>query len=185
MMYQTSYAYAPPPRRRRGVKRLVFGILGILANGVGLFVMPFVAAFIALMISGIGSMELTALDPGSDSFEASAWSSYTLAVPADDLDSVSCTINGTDVDVEAGDRTYSPGTVDGVAYYEVHEIMVSSTQDVTVNCEGTDAVALSELGFTSTVVSFGVGIVLPIILGLVALVMAIWGLIALVASSSR
>ena len=184
-MYQTSYAYAPPPPRRRGVKRLVFGLLGILANGVGLFVMPFVAGFIALMIAGIGSMELTPLDPGGDSFEASSWSAYSLAVPADDLDSVSCTINGTDVDIEAGDRTYSPGTIDGVAYYEVHEIMVSSTQDISVNCEGTDAVALSELGFTGTAVSFGVGFVLPIILGLVALVMAIWGLIALVVSSSR
>ena len=63
--------------------------------------------------------------------------------------------------------------------------MVSSTQEVSVNCEGTDAVALSELGFTSTAVSFGVGIVLPIILGLAALVLTIWGLIALVASSPR
>lgn len=115
----------------------------------------------------------------------SAWSSYSIAVPAEDLDSVSCEINGTDVDVDAGDRSCSPGTVDGVEYFEVHEILVSSTQDVTVDCEGTDAVALYELGMGSTVVSFGIGVVLPIVLGLAALVMAIWGLIALLVSSSR
>lgn len=185
MTYQAPYGYALPPRRRRGVKRLIFGILGVLANGVGLFVMPVIAGFIALMISGFGSLELTPLDHESATFEASFWSSYSISVPAEDLDTVSCEINGDALDIEAGDTAHSPGSVAGVEYYEVYDIQVNSAQEVTVECEGADAVALHELKMASTVVSFGVGIVLPIILGLGALLMAIWGLIALLVSSSR
>lgn len=183
MDYQASYGYAPPPRRR-GLKRLIFGILGILANAIGLFVMPAIAAFIALMVSGLGSLELAPLDHESATFEASPWSAYSLAVPTEDLDTVSCEVNGEDIVLEPGDRTYSPGTVDGVEYFEVQEILVNSTQEVTVDCEGTSALALHELGLAGTFISFGVGLVLPILLGTVALVMAIWGLIVLLVSSS-
>lgn len=183
MNYQASYGYLPPPRKRRGIKRLVFGILGIIANAIGLFVMPLVAGFIALMIAGVGSMELTPLDPDQARFEGSAMKAYSIAVPQEDLETVTCEIDGENISVEPGDPEVASGQVDGVDYYDVHEITVNSNQEVTVDCEGASAVALWEMGVGGTLISLGLGIVLPLALGFVALALTIWGIIALVRSS--
>lgn len=183
MNCQASYGYMPPPRKRRGIKRLVFGILGIIANAIGVFVMPVVAGFIALMISGVGSLALTPLGAEGGSFTATFWASYSIAVPLEDVDSASCEINGENIDVEEGDTSYSPGDVDGVEYYEVYTVAAGSSQEVTVQCEGAEDVALSEMGMASTFISFGFGIVLPLAFGFVAVVLTVWGSIALIRSS--
>ena len=70
MSAPASYLAPQPPRRRRGVKRLIFGILGIIANGIGLFVMPFIAGVIAVLITAIGATDLTPLENGELTFDA-------------------------------------------------------------------------------------------------------------------
>lgn len=182
MHYPAPYAYVPPPRKRRGLKRTIFGGLGLIANAVGLVVMPFVAAFIALMIAGVGSMELTPLDAREATFQASSAKLYTVAVPQADLESTTCEIEGENLTVALGDPEISSGQVDGVDYFDLYDVTVHSDQEVSVRCEGGSAVALWEMGMVGTLVSLGLGILLPVLLGLASLVLTIWGIIALVRS---
>lgn len=186
MTYQPSYGYAPytpAPRRRRGVKRTIFGVLGLLANAVGLVVMPILAGIIGGLLTMSASSELTPLDPRGSTFEASTWRMYAIAVPQEDLDSVACEIDGAEVTVEPGDPEISSGQVDGVAYYDLYDVQVFGDQEVTVTCEGGEAVALWDAGVGGVLVSLGIGVLLPVVLGLIALIMTIWGIIALVRSA--
>ncbi|MDN5601182.1 MAG: hypothetical protein L0J57_07695 [Brachybacterium sp.] len=181
--YQQPYQYAERPRRR-GLKRTIFGVLGILANAVGLFVMPMIAGFIALMVSGLGAMELTALEADGGTIESSTWSVYSIAVPEEDLESVSCEFEGAGVQPTRDISEEPLYTMDGVDYYDVYTLTADSGE-ITVHCEGSDAIGVSEMGMAGTFISTLVGLVLPIVLGLIALAMTIWGIIALITSPSR
>jgi hypothetical protein len=186
MTYQPSYGYTPytqAPRKRRGVKRTIFGVLGLLANAIGLVVMPILAGIIGGVITYASNTELTPLDPQGTTIEASTWRMYAIAVPQEDLGSVNCEIAGQDVTVDPGDPEISSGQVDGVAYYDLYDLQVSGDQEVTITCEGGEAVALWDAGMGGVMISLGVGVLLPVVLGLVALVMTIWGIIALVRSA--
>lgn len=183
MSAPASYLAPQPPRRRRGVKRLIFGILGILANGIGIFVMPFVAGLIAVLITIIWATDLTPLENGELTFDAKYWGIYSIAVPASDLDQVSCQIDGEDIVVSPGDASYSIGQVDGVDYVELYAISADSDQQVSVQCEGFESIAFYEAGVTGATIGVGLGLVLPIVLGLLSLALTIWGAIALFRSS--
>ncbi len=178
-----SYAQAPRPRRR-GVKRTVFGALGLVANAVGLVVMPVVAAIIGAAVIFSGSTEMTPLDPAGDSFEASTWSMYTIAVPQEDHGTTTCEIEGADISVSPSEaQDVSIGSVDGVPYYDLYDVQAFGEQEVSVTCTGGEAVALWDAGMGGLLITVGVGVLLPVVLGLVALVMTIWGIIALVRSA--
>lgn len=189
MTYPPAYGPAhddaqDPRRRRRGVKRTIFGALGLVANGVGLVVMPFVAAIIGAVVIIAGNTEMTALDPAGDSFQASTWSMYTIAVPQEDLGRTTCEIEGENVTVEQAETSdTSKGAVDGVPYYDLYSVSAFGEQEVSVTCTGGEAVALWDAGMGGFLASIGVGVLLPVVLGLVALVMTIWGIIALVRSA--
>ena len=176
------YAQAPRPRRR-GIKRTVFGALGLLANAIGLVVMPNIAAMIGAVLTMSSNTALTPLDPAGDSFQASSFSLYTIAVPQEDLGTTTCEIDGTDIDVTPGSTEITSGDVDGVAYYDLYDVQAFGDQEVTVTCEGGEAVALWDAGMGGVLISLGIGVALPVLLGLVALVMTIWGIIALVRSA--
>lgn len=183
--YGPAHSYAPAPRRRRrGLKRTIFGGLGLVANAIGLVVMPIVAATIGAMLIVTGNTEMTPLDPAGDSFEASTWSMYSIAVPQEDLAATTCEIEGADVTVEpAQPSSSSMGSVDGVPYYDLYSVQVFGDQEVSVTCTGGESVALWDAGMGGFAISIGVGFLLPVVLGLVALVMLIWGIIALVRSA--
>lgn len=183
MAYQQPYQYVERPRRR-GLKRTIFGGLGILANAVGLVLMPIIASFIALMVTGVGAMELSPLEADGGTIESSTWSVYSIAVPEEDLESVSCEFEGAGVQPTREEATEPLYTMDGVDYYDVYTLTASSGE-ITVHCEGTDSLGVSEMGMTGTLVSGLVGLALPIVLGLIAVAMTIWGIIALITSSSR
>jgi len=184
MTYPPAHAYAPAPhRRRRGVKRTVFGALGLIANAIGLVVMPVLAAIIAAVVLYSSNTDLTPLDPAGDSFQASSWRMYTIAVPQEDLGTTTCEIDGAELEVTPGSTDISSGSVDGVEYYDLYDVQVFGDQEVTVTCEGGEAVALWDAGVGGMLISLGIGVVLPVLLGLVALVMLVWGIIALVRSA--
>ena len=183
MVYQQQpYQYVEPPRRR-GVKRTVFGVLGIIANAIGLVVMPMVAGFLAIFVTAFGAVELDPLDADGGTIESSTWSVYTIAVPAEDVESVSCEFEGAGVDPSRSADPEPLYSMDGVDYYDVY-MVTADTGEITVHCEGTEALGVSELGMGGTVISAAVGLVLPIGLGLLALALTIWGVVALVRSSS-
>ncbi|MEV0866400.1 hypothetical protein AB0I24_00455 [Brachybacterium paraconglomeratum] len=182
--YGPAHSYAPAPRRRRrGLKRTIFGGLGLVANAIGLVVMPIVAAMIGAMLIVTGNTEMAPLDPAGDSFEASTWSMYSIAVPQEDLGTTTCEIEGADVTVEPAEASSSMGSVDGVPYYDLYSVQVFGDQEVSVTCTGGESVALWDAGMGGFAISIGVGVLLPVVLGLVALVMLIWGIIALVRSA--
>lgn len=52
-----------------------------------------------------------------------------------------------------------------------------------MQCEGSESIAFYEAGVTGTVIGVGIGLVLPIVLGILALALTIWGAIALFRSS--
>lgn len=179
---QQPYQYVEPPRRR-GVKRTVFGVLGIVANAVGLVVMPMVAGFLAIFVTAIGAVELEPLDADGGTIQSSTWSVYTLAVPAEDVGTVSCEFEGAGVDPSRSADPEPVHSMDGVDYYDVYTL-TAGTGEITVHCEGTEALGISELGMGGAVISAVVGLVLPIGLGVLALALTIWGVVALVRSSS-
>lgn len=170
------YVMAPP--RKRGTKRIVFGILGIVGNIVGLFVMPVVATGIAVVIAGVGSMDLEPVDPRGGTFTADSFGVYGIAVPADLADEARCSAQGEDIRVDPAGDDYSPGSVDGVRYVEVMEVQATGEQQVTVTCEGTDRAAVSTFGVGGALFALGIGVVLPVLLGIAALALLVWGIVA-------
>lgn len=186
--YQQSYQQPYPQRerpRRRGLKRTIFGGLGILANAVGLFVMPFLVGVLGAVISIGASQTLTALDPQHATIDGDAMRIYSLAVPIEYAGTVQCTVTGGDATITPAPTDHPVGTVDGTDYYDAFELMVNGSGEITVECSGTEALALWEAGMGGTLISIGVGIVVPVVLGLLSLGLLIWGIIALVRSSSH
>lgn len=180
--YPAPHGYYQPPRRKRGIKRTVFGGLGLIANAIGLVVMPILAGIIGAAIAGVGATDLEPVDPRGGTFTASSWSAYSLAVPADEAGSVTCDISGRDVEVSPSSTEVSYGNVDGVEYVDAYDITAFGDQEVTVECEGASAAAVSEMGMVGILVSLGIGLLLPVVLGLASLVLLIWGIIALIRS---
>lgn len=177
-------AYAPPPRKR-GMKRIVFGALGILANAVGLVVMPIVAGIIGSLIAAMGMLDLTATSPQGGTVEAASMHVVMVAVPTEEAGSATCTVDGTSpADLSAEDVS-SDGlvaTLDGREYTVVQQVTVTADQTLTVDCEGASAAAVSEMGMTGVFVSLGIGILVPVLLGLAAIILLVWGIIARVRS---
>src|SRR5699024_4588070 len=86
--------YQPePPRKKRGLKRIIFGILGILANGVGLFVMPFVAGVLVAVVALLGATPAT-IGGASGTVDASATALTLVYVPTSEAASTTCTVEG-------------------------------------------------------------------------------------------
>ena len=182
MAYQASYGTYQPPRRKRGLKRIIFGSLGIIANGIGLIVMPIIAG-LAVAIVALMSASPVSLGGSSGTFDASASSLHYVYVPTSDVASVSCTADGgPDVVWEPDEESMLPTTVDGTEYTPVGTVEVSSDQEVTMTCEGAGDVAVADIGLMGTLIGVGVGFVIPIGLGVIALALLIWGIIARVRS---
>ena len=174
---------APPPRRR-GLKRTIFGMIGLILNAIGLFVMPFIAMLIAAVIAAAG-MTPEPLDPRGGTFTADGMGVNYLGVSADSVSTVTCEVEGADIEVERDSSAMVLGDIDGVEYVSVYSITAVSEQQVTVNCEGTDKLAHAPMGAVGVLISTGIGVLIPVVLGLLSLVLLIWGIIALVRSPSQ
>ncbi|MGP9680488.1 MULTISPECIES: hypothetical protein [unclassified Brachybacterium] len=181
MAYQAPYGTYQAPRKKRGLKRIIFGTLGIIANGIGLLVMPLVATFAVALIAVMTASPIS-LGGATGTVDASSTSLYYVYVPTSELSSASCTVDGgSDVEWDPEASTM-PATIDGTEYEAVGSIQVTSDQEVTVTCDGASDVAVADVGIVGTLVGFGVGLVIPIGLGFLAFVLLIWGIIARVRS---
>ncbi|EWS82061.1 hypothetical protein [Brachybacterium phenoliresistens] len=167
------------PRKRKGIKRTIFGALGLIANAIGLVVMPVLAGIIAATITvGTGEGAIP-LGPSGGTFTADTMSVHSIAVPASEAATAECTATGASLEREL--NTYTAGEIDGVDYVEIYDVRAASGE-VTVECTGVSAVAYTEMGMAGTLIGLGIGFVIPIGLGLVSLVLLIWGIIALIRS---
>lgn len=175
--------YAPPPKKR-GLKRMIFGGLGLVANAVGLVLVPFLGLMIGGLISAAGIFDLTALPAEGGTVEVSATDVVTIWVPVDEAASVTCEITGSGVDP---DHTYDPADeataeLDGVTYIEVYSVYADGKTEADVRCEGASSVAASTMGVLPTLLGTGAGILIPVVLGFLSLLLLIWGIIARVRS---
>lgn len=182
MVYHQPYAHTYAAPRKRGRKRLIFGILGLVANAIGLVVMPLLAGFIGIVLTVAGGAAVAQLSPEGDSFEASGWTLYTIAVPESDLGTASCEITGQDLSVEPAEPAVTIAVRGDAEYYDLYDVFPSGDQEVSVACEGVQEVVVAEMGMSGTLIGAGVGVVLPVVLGILALVMTISGAVALMRS---
>lgn len=182
MAYQASYGSYQAPRKKRGLKRIIFGSLGIIANGIGLIVMPLVAGFVVALVALLSATPVS-LGGSTGAFDASSSSLHYVYVPTSEVGSVTCSAEGgSDVVWEPDDESMVPTTVDGTEYTPIGTVEVTSDQEVTMSCEGASDVAVADIGLMGTLVGLGVGLVIPIGLGLIAIALLIWGIIARVRS---
>lgn len=172
-----------PPRKKKGMKRIVFGILGLLANGVGLLVMPIMGLLFGAVLAAAGMMSATAV-PAPATVALGSTELLVVYTPKG-TDASQCSITGTASDMEVTPATSTPltVTVDGTEYVEAAQVTTASTpSDVTIDCPGADTIAYGTGNVIITLISGGVGLVIPIVLGLLALLLLIWGIIARVRS---
>lgn len=182
--FGSSYPQQAPPPRRRGMKRTIFGIIGLVLNAIGLFVMPIIAALVAAVIATTG-MTPEPIEPRGGTYTADGMSILYLAVPAYAVASTTCEVEGADIQVDEDTAGMVVGEIDGVEYVSVYSINAVSEQQVTVHCEGTDSAAIATMGVVGFLITTGMGILIPIVLGLLSLVLLIWGIIALVRSTGN
>lgn len=181
MAYQMPYGAYQPPRKERGMKRIVFGALGIIANGIGLLVMPFVAG-IAVATVALLSASPASLGGEAVTYDASGASLHYVYVPADEAAATTCSVEGGSGVQWDPENTSVPASVGGTDYAPVGSFQVTGDQQVTITCEGASDVAVADIGVMGTIVGFGVGIAVPVLLGLAAIILLIWGIIARVRS---
>lgn len=177
------YGAPVPPRRRRGMKRMVFGGLGLVANLAGLVVMPVLGALAGLVITLVGMEDPVAVDPTGGTIPVSGTEVVWVSVPAAEVGTADCEFTGTGVEVEKDpDPTLESGTLDGAPAVKLYDLSVTGGQEVTVTCEGVSSVGYQSIGVGGTLISLGVGLVIPIVLGVLSLVLLIWGIVARVNS---
>ena len=61
-------------------------------------------------------------------------------------------------------------------------LQVLDDQEVTITCDGASDIGISDIGLIGTLIGVGVGLVIPIGLGILAFGLLIWGIIARVRS---
>jgi len=181
MAYQASYGTYRAPAKKRGLKRIIFGILGIIANLIGLIVMPVVAGIVVAVIALLSASPVSIGGP-SGTVQTTSSSLYFVYVPTSETGSSSCTVEGASDMVWDPSQGSSPATIDGIEYTVVGSIQVTDDQDVAVTCDGASDVAVADIGFVGSLVGMAVGLIIPIGLGLLAVILLIWGIVARVRS---
>lgn len=179
--YAAAPGYVTPPRKKRGLKRIIFGILGLVANAIGLIVWPLLMGIVGAIFFASSFMNPQPL-PASGSFELSAMHMGVVYVPSDVAGTADCTVTAPSP-AEIVDATEkSTVTVDGTSYTGIKNVTSTEATSVSVTCTGTDQVLYATGDISPVLIWSGVGIVIPIVLGLVALALLIWGIIARVRS---
>jgi len=182
MAFAQPYGYYQPPPKKRGLKRIIFGGLGIVANTIGLFVMPVVLLLIASVVSVLTGGELHELGPEGGSFRAEGLAVYSVAVPAEEAAEAECTFDGLPTEAVSPASAGIEVTHAGRTYIEVYDVSTTGDHDVHVSCTGVSNVGYTEMGMLGALISMGVGVIIPIVLGALSLALLIWGIIARVQS---
>src|SRR5699024_4993673 len=178
MAFAQPYGYYQPATKKRGLKRIIFGGLGIVANTIGLFVMPVVLLLIASVVSVLTGGELHELAPEGGSFRAEGLAVYSVAVPAEEAAEAECTFDGLPTGAVSA---ASGGIALAVAvrtYVEVHVVSTIGDHDVHVSCTGVSIVVYAEMGMLGALISMGVAVIIPIVLGALSMALLIRGMIA-------
>ena len=169
-------AYPSPPAKRRGMIRIVLGILGILGGVLGLLVGLIAGALIGAIVSllTISSDDVTTVAPGS----SITLDTGTYLVGTTDPSST-CTVTGTPAANAEWDPNSSglPYEKDGVEYASSGQLQVIDSAEVTITCSGGGDIAVADVGYGGTLIGAVVGLGIPILLGILGIVLLISGII--------
>lgn len=182
-MSYPAYGQYPVARKKRGMKRIVFGILGILANIVGLFVMPIIAGVVMALVAAMGAMgNEQDLDPAGGTIQMESTKTYIVYVPTDEVSSSTCTFDGVPASNVHKEDTPTDREIDGTSYSDAYQVTSPDESTVTVTCQGASSVKYAEIGVLSTLIGAAVGLLIPVALGVLSLILLIWGIVARVRS---
>lgn len=179
--YGSSPGGAMAPVKRRGMVRIVLGIIGILLALLGIFLGPMLGAMIGGIFSflSISSDAITVVPPGSPVHLETG--TYIVAATSE---RASCEVRTTN----PGDMEYTPTgdglhlDKDGTQYSRVGQLDVTTASDAVITCnDGSDA-AIGRVGFAAVAVGLAIGVGIPVLLGLAGLVLLISGIIGRVRS---
>ena len=174
--YGSPGAYGAPPVKRRGMVRIILGILGILGGVLGLLVGLIAGALIGAIVSllTISSDDVTTVAPGS----SITLDTGTYLVGTTDPSST-CTVTGTPAANAEWDPNSSglPYEKDGVEYASSGQLQVIDSAEVTITCSGGGDIAVADVGYGGTLIGAVVGLGIPILLGILGIVLLISGII--------
>jgi len=176
------YGQYQAPAKRKGLKRIIVGIIAMILGGIGVILGAILGTVFGLLfsLSSIGD-DATALGNGGQVSVTSG--SYVVAVPSSDS-GATCTTTGDPASAistspQSGDLTFTSG---GDEYAVVDTVSASGDAHVTVTCTGTENVVIAPLPAGGMIGGFFVGVGLPALLGLIGLILLIWGIVARVRS---
>lgn len=139
--------------RRRGLVRIVLGVLGLLLGTAGLLTMATIAAFVATVIAPVSATPVS-VGGSSDTFEASAAATYYVYVPSAEAAAATCSVDGGDGTAWTARRIDMPTEIVDVEYTQIGALTVETDRTVTLSCRGATDVAVMTLGMTGTTIVF-------------------------------
>lgn len=179
--YGGSGAYGPPPVKRRGMVRIILGILailgGILGAVIGLFLGSILGGAIG-MLASIGDIPPEDITTISNGQSVDVRPDGILFVGTTDP-AMTCTASGSDVEStsQSGGITFEK---DGRTYSVVTQVTSVSGASATISCVGDGEIAVVDLGLESTLGGLGIGLLigvgLPTLLGILGLILLISGI---------
>ena len=180
-------AYGAPPVKRRGMVRIVLGILAILGGIVGaiggLFLGGILGAGIGMVanISDIPPEDITTISSG----QSVSVPNDVIALVGSTDPAATCTASGPDIesDSQSGGFTFEK---DGQTYTVFAQVTSTNGSTATVTCTGNGEVAVAELGLDSALGGLGIGLLIgvgiPVLIGILGLILLISGIIGRVRS---
>lgn len=169
---------APAPVKKRGLKRIIFGIIALLLGIIGVVAGAVLGAVIGMVVS-LTSISGDDVTPVSAGAPVSISSSSIYLIGSTDP-TATCTAEGpgVEVDDQSGAMTFEK---DGTTYTAMSRLTSTSGGEVAVSCTGGD-VAIAEIGVGGTVIGFLIGVGIPVLIGLLGLILLISGIVARVRS---
>lgn len=171
--------YTQPPKKR-GLKRIIIGIIVMVLAGIGMVIGGFVGLGVGAL-SALDNAETTPVSSGQQ-FGTTAGMYYVL-VPGGTT--ATCTVTGEPSSAISGSESDSGSVtidVNGQQYKAVHHFTTNDDAQITVDCGDAEDVVIASVGAGSVFVGAVIGVAIPGVFGLVGLVLLISGIVGRIRS---
>lgn len=179
---------APTPHgrgrgRRPGAKRIITGVLGVLANTLGLLVIPLIGAMIGgMMVAGAAAEHSTSATPG-EPFPVEAGSFY-FSLPADEAEAAGCELlTDTRTGEDISQQKRISFEADAVRYRSIFAVKTTEDANFLLNCaKAPSNILITPVTDSTQLVPVVIGAVIPVVLLLICGGILVWGVIVRVRS---
>ncbi|WP_347040687.1 hypothetical protein [Brachybacterium nesterenkovii] len=180
-------AYGAPPVKRRGMVRIILGILGMLLGTAGAllgllpgFLLGAGGGLVA-SISDIPPEDITTISNG----QSVSVPNDVIALVGSTDPTATCTASGADIESNSQSGGFA-FEKDGRTYTAVTQVTSTNGSTATVTCTGSGEVAVAELGLDSALGGVAIGLLIfvgiPVLIGVLGLILLISGVIGRVRS---